>query len=249
MCVIIYKPAHVALPTDSILKTCWDHNPDGAGLAIMGNDSVTIDKGFMDLSSFMDFVKTTVKPEYAVVYHFRIATSGGINPQACHPFPVSNKVKDLRALHINTDRAFIHNGVISQGSKDLSDTQLYIRDILSKYISKGLPTDTRQKRIADDTIGSRTVLMDAKAHDVFLTGNWLADKETGLMFSNDSYKERAWDGWAFGNDPLAEDFCPHCGQWGELISPHWDLYECPECHTLFNGNGDVIATGEVSYEF
>ena len=47
MCVIVYKPAGCPMPDEATLRSCWDTNPDGAGMMLPDGDAVRIRKGFM----------------------------------------------------------------------------------------------------------------------------------------------------------------------------------------------------------
>lgn len=247
MCIIAYKKEGAALPSESILETCFYNNPDGAGIAIMRPraQKVEIHKGFMGVSSFIDFVSSAVDVNDCAAYHFRISTSGGTNPYNCHPFPISKKVEDLKALETNSRFAFIHNGVIGQGEKSLSDTQVYVRDVLSNRNLAGLPQDI-VKTVEKETDGSRTLLFDAVTHKVAFTGNWITDEKTGLLFSNTSYTARHYA--LFDNSP-ADDYdikpCPHCDNWDtDLVSIYHNLFECPICNCLYDGKGEIWAAGE-----
>lgn len=255
MCIIAYKPEGVATPAKDILKTCFENNPHGAGLFILrpGEKVAEIHKGYMSFADFWDFASVAVSPEDMAAYHFRITTSGGTCPENCHPFPVSSDVADLRALSIRSRYVFVHNGIIGAGSPELSDTQLYVRDTLTSLVGK-LKNKATQDRIAADTIGSRTLTVDARYHEAILTGNWIEDKDTGLLFSNSSYLAR---GYGFGlrshdypheaDDAgmLADmDVCPDCGGSALLVSEYHGLYECESCHCLFDCYGNVWADGE-----
>ena len=46
MCVIMSKPANVSFPEESILKNCWDNNPDMGGFMYAMNGRVYIHKGY-----------------------------------------------------------------------------------------------------------------------------------------------------------------------------------------------------------
>lgn len=252
MCIIVYKDHNVKKPTKQILETCWESNPHGAGLAIMKKDHVDIEKGFMSFNEFYDYANDMVKDDDAVAYHLRIATSGGINQGMTHPFPVTDQVNDLKAISMKAKRAFIHNGVLSKGTPELSDTAIYVRDFLSKYSLKDI-----QDKVPSDTVGSRTIVMDSETQKAYMTGTWITDDKTGLMFSNDSYlpyepyvppfkyyKRDAnsttladdYDDYAFNG----KDFyitCPHCKGEAELISEYWGMYECTECHEIIDHTG------------
>lgn len=247
MCIIIHKPENVPCPSKDIIETCFYNNPDGAGMAILRPkaEKVEIHKGFMFLKDFLDFAACAAAKDDIVTYHFRITTSGGTIPGNCHPFPVSDNVKDLKALSIQSRFAFIHNGVIGAGSDSLSDTQIYVRDVLSNRNLAGLPQDI-VKTVEKETDGSRTLLFDAATHKVAFTGNWITDEKTGLLFSNTSYTARHYA--LFDNSP-ADDYdinpCPHCDNWDtDLVSIYHNLFECPICNCLYDGKGEIWAVGE-----
>lgn len=249
MCVIVFKDNFASLPSENVLRQCFRNNPDGAGLAIIRPTSslVEIHKGFMDADSFIDFAKSAVSPEDIAAYHFRITTAGGTSPQNCHPFPVSEHVDDLKALHVNTRFAVVHNGILGKGKGKLSDTQLYIRDRLAprhfRRFSHALLANVER-----ETAGSRILLLDGEAHDVAKLGSgWITDNETGLAFSNETYKPRQYPAWYdclhFDGMPATLP-CPSCGSSdAELISAYHGLYECPQCTCLFDDYGDVWANG------
>lgn len=246
MCIIAHKAKGVDCPSDEVIRACFENNPDGAGVAIVrpGSKTVEIHKGFMEVSDFLDFVDSAVSPKDIATYHFRITTSGGTNPHNCHPFPISDNVKDLKALSITSRFAFIHNGVIGNGSPSLSDTQLYVKDVLAHIQMKSL-TKNIVDRIAQETEGSRTVTIDAQYSQVAMTGKWINDKETGLSFSNSSYEKRYYQGFFedYFDMPI-QATCPDCRSIeAELVSDYHGLYECPDCNCLFDKDGYIWAVG------
>lgn len=189
MCVIVYKPCRVAMPGERLLQAAWARNPHGAGLAVLHRGEVEIHKGYMDFDSFLDAARRHTRKADRVAYHFRFATSGGIRPGACHPFPVSASIDDLNALDISAPMAFIHNGVISSGTRDMSDTMLYVRHNLSAYCASGLPMRTVRELVAEDTFGSRTLVFDGISNRAHMTGGWQQDG-SGLFFSNMNFLSR-----------------------------------------------------------
>ena len=249
MCIITYKAKGVDIPSADIIKTCFKNNPDGAGVAILrpGAKTVEIHKGFMELAGFYDFVSSAISAKDIAVYHYRITTSGGTKPQNCHPFPISDKVEELQALSIAARYAFVHNGIIGQGTPELSDTQIYIKNTLAKLNIQAL-TKGLENKITKETEGSRTLTIDARYHKVIKTGTWVEDEESGLLFSNRTYvTTNSYDAYydRLFNDLPFEDQCPNCQALdAELISDHYGLYECPYCNCLFDDKGSVWALGD-----
>lgn len=243
MCIIAYKPKGVKMPTKAVLKTCFNANPDGAGLAIMHPDSnkVVIEKGFMTFADFWDMAQCYDDIDSDIAYHFRITTSGGTRPENCHPFPVSASVTDITKLSTTAKYAFIHNGVIGKGKGRLSDTMLYVKDVLA-HIKDSLSDKRITDKIAKDTQGSRTILFDAERHKVTMTGKWITDK-TGMLFSNNSYVPFDTSYCFDSIEPCI--VCPICGAYDtNFVSEYHNLFECDNCYCLYDGKGEVWALGE-----
>lgn len=224
MCIIVVKPqGKEPLPVQTI-SACWENNPDGAGFVIHkpGHDSLLIQKGFMALDLLLDALDASdIHASDTVIYHFRIATSGGITPANYHPFPISDKVKDLKTLTIACKIAFVHNGILGKGSKDLSDTQLYVLNTLSRYGSiKG-----NLHKIRKDTAGSRTAILNADGQ-LWLTGHWI--EKDGYHFSNETYTyQNWWYGFEWYDTP---DTCERCHSKQLLVKRNGILF-CDHCHT------------------
>lgn len=257
MCIIAYKPKGIQAPSKNILQTCFDNNPDGAGLLLIRKDSniINIYKGFFSFDSFYQVVKSlNIGTDDISVYHFRIATSGLIDSGNCHPFPISNIVKDLTATYIETDKAFVHNGVIGKGKGKLSDTMVYVKDKLFP-MRHSLSTKKAQKKIEKDTVGSRTITIDTATNTILLTGEWIDND--GILYSNSTYRKREscfskkWDSYYTekGNaESNVEDsaLCPMCFERSDIISYTHGLLECPNCSTVFTREKEIILEGLLS---
>lgn len=194
MCVIVSKEKNVKLPSKKILKTCFDNNPDGAGLMYVKDNKVVIDKGYMTFNSFYKRIKQLKKEfnsdltDKAIVFHFRIGTSGGNIKENTHPFPISSDIKDLKALHINTDIAVAHNGIISGYVYDtLSDTQNFIKDFLEplKELNKNFYKNDKILNIIDKELGGKLTILDTKENITYI-GSF--ETENGVKYSNSTYK-------------------------------------------------------------
>lgn len=137
MCIIIAKESGKKIPEKNLLKRCWIKNPDGGGLMFNDQNKVIIVKGFMNFDSFYDKL-TELNQEYnfekkGLIIHFRISTSGVVDNGNCHPYPITDNVKYLRATHVKCNFGVAHNGVIRDyNRKDqlLNDTQLFIKNIV-----------------------------------------------------------------------------------------------------------------------
>jgi len=262
MCIIIFKNRSANLPTKKVLKTCFENNPDGAGYMVQTGKQVIINKGFMKFSDFYAEFKAdkAITKNCNLVLHFRIATGGLVNSANCHPFPVSNRIDDLKNLNIKTDKAIAHNGVLSEFNdinKVLSDTQIFTKDILYFLMLENLKPNLIEA-LRNLTIGSRLCIFNQG--NFLLLGNWITDKKTGLQFSNSGYKVDKRHNWKQGgwknssyfyskskctkytkdyieSEEITESevFCPFCDR-ADNIEEYNGIYYCKNCETVWDDN-------------
>ena len=222
MCIIAVKPQGKESLSVETITACWGNNPDGAGFVIhRPGDPLLIQKGFMTLETLINALDASgIQKEDTVLYHFRIATSGGVSPENCHPFPISSRVKDLKALTITSKTAFVHNGILGKGCGDLSDTQIYILKKLSRYSNlKG-----SLSKISKDTTGSRTAILNADG-TLWLTGSWI--EKDGYHFSNETFVDLGW-GYSDFDWKDIPDTCDCCRSRLPLVE--WDgILLCEQC--------------------
>jgi hypothetical protein len=261
MCLAIYKPAGEKIPFTEI-KQAWTGNKDGAGLAVRMNGSVEIHKGFMSLSEYTDFIgKFSEELRYLdVVFHLRYTTSGNTVPGMTHPFPVSKKNNELKALYHVTDKAIIHNGVMfnpMSPSHGYSDTAIF-----SKWLALKNPDEKEMKKVLG---GDRLAIVTGEK--VSLMGNWteIAGCFYSQTYSINTYRSSSlwseprkgkvltWDPKSgksmkevfddyeykdeeFDVDALMEmDFCPSCGSdRTEQIGYNTITFECLDCCAVYN---------------
>ena len=195
MCIICVSPARTRQPSISQIKTMFMNNPHGAGYMFAREGRVHIHKGFMDIDSFLSAVKAehfTAKD--SVVYHFRISTQAGVNPEMTHPFPLSNRLPIMKALDVECPCGVAHNGIIRLTSdtsqREYSDTALFITRYMARMVHglddlKDVQLLNRIERLA----GSKLAIMDGSGY-IATIGHFI--NERGLLFSNDSYQELRW---------------------------------------------------------
>jgi len=215
MCIAIYSPKGTRLPQRKTLEVCFANNPDGIGYMYEENGKYHIRKGFLTFDSFWeDYKNQRLNKRNEVFYHFRIATSGFKDFKSeCHPFPISKKIKDLKALDIICESALLHNGVLGQGERDLTDTMIFVKDIMTPLLPYLRKDPAIENAIRSITTGSKIILADQGK--VYLFGKF--EKYKGNYFSNDSYKKvkpqfdiKNWfldDNW---NPYHVEKLCPFC---------------------------------------
>lgn len=163
MCVCIYKPAGVKMPSYDTLFQCYSTNRDGMGFA-------TPDKVYHSLS-YVNFAKQikSVKKSEPCIIHFRWATHGSVRLGNCHPF-------------VKGDVKFAHNGVLPFESKhDRTDSEIAFVNIIYPAIKINGFRSKEADRVIEDTAGaSRFAIM--KGDDVELFGNWY--EVDGCLYSN-----------------------------------------------------------------
>lgn len=122
MCIAIFKPANIGLPSKETLQKCFQSNPDGAGFAFP-IQKPDLSKKLKVLKGFETFEKFYTKFEelnatydfktLPLLIHFRIGTHGSKNsPEHTHPFVVSESYEDMCQLEAECDCAVIHNGIL-----------------------------------------------------------------------------------------------------------------------------------------
>jgi hypothetical protein len=190
MCIIIFKPKRVPMPTLEIMKNCFEANPNGAGFMYRDDGVIHISKGYMTLEELLNAINLTSETinlkKTDVVIHFRISTHGSSIPPNTHPFPLSNEISDLKALNIICERAIAHNGILheyggfSNAVSDMSDT-MYFAKMLStvndRFIAPIMEVHAAK--------GSRFVFMSGKGKTIHVGMN--KPKGTGIWYSNTSY--------------------------------------------------------------
>ena len=166
------------------------NNPDGAGYMVARHGMVSISKGYMDFGEFLNAVRREHFTERdSVVYHFRISTQAGVNPEMTHPFPLSNRLERMEKLDTTCRIGVAHNGVIrltaDPDNRRYSDTALFITQYLRVLIQRR--EDLRDRRVLDtvwNLAQSKFAIMDGGGY-VATVGEFL--NQDGLLFSNASY--------------------------------------------------------------
>lgn len=138
MCVIMYIPKESKEPTKDVLLKMWNKNPHGAGIMWLQENSekVLFSKGYMNFNDFYrHFLVIKRDYNFECAIHFRIATSGGINARMCHPFVMTDNVKEIGKTHGSADVMIMHNGIINIPNRPfLNDTCEYIiRNLYPEY--------------------------------------------------------------------------------------------------------------------
>ncbi len=191
MCIAISKPRGVEPPTKKTLQICFENNDDGCGFMFSKGGVVRVHKGFMTFKDFWQTYKGyNLGKADSIVYHFRIATTGAVTPENCHPFPLTKELKGLRSKKIDVPHGVAHNGILDITPKDgVSDTMEFIRRTLSiPWILEKAVFGSEEEftNFLDCMIvGSKLAFLKADGEQVLMGGEWL--EKDGIFYSNSSY--------------------------------------------------------------
>lgn len=128
MCIAVVTDPGYKVPVD-ILGKCIASNKDGGGMAFVKEDRVVIRKGFFVLADFLD-AYNEIFEQYGkdnnMLIHFRIATTGKVGAENCHPYALD---KGKAAL--------IHNGwfnwALGGTDANLSDTRELVGGVFNNF--------------------------------------------------------------------------------------------------------------------
>lgn len=164
MCVIIYKPAGITMPSLTTLLAAQTANPHGCGFATPSS----FFKG-LDFDQFYSRLQSVKTSEHCII-HFRLATHGSIKRTNCHPF---------RACGVS----FAHNGVLTiEPVGDRTDSETAFLKYILPAIKKWGWDSVQVNRIINSLIGgSKFALMFHD--DVRLFGQYTLMKD-GCYYSN-----------------------------------------------------------------
>ena len=172
MCVIIYKKKESKINLETLMLA-RNTNPDGMGLAYFDGSEVIFERNLKP--SKKDLQACIQKTEgKEAIFHFRIATSGGVNLENCQP--IFNKKGNF---------LLFHNGVVHSlngASNTASDT------VLLSYLLEHSEVDKNKllEKLASKTY-SKFVLID-DTNKLFLFGDFKEYK--GLLCSNLNFVPR-----------------------------------------------------------
>jgi len=204
MCIIVAKPMGIAMPDIDTLERCFNANPDGAGFMYADGKEVRIRKGFMTFDSFENALYDELDgfdmTETAIVMHFRIATSGKIMPQTCHPFPISSEPEKLRLTRVSSRFGLAHNGVISgRYTKDgWSDTMDFTCDVVAPLMrmNPSFMHSSDAIELLEGACQSKLAIMD-NSGEIALVGEFI--DEEGVKYSNTSYLRKVYKWSSYGS--------------------------------------------------
>ena len=188
MCIAIVKTKTGKI-TEQQLRTCFQNNPHGAGIAYSKDNLLYMIKGIFNEDAFVEtYNKIEPIAEGAMLIHCRIATSGKTDYDNCHPHIV------------NTHCVMIHNGVLSYPvPKDSpkSDTVLFVENVL-KPLPEDFMSDPAIMYLISAAIGksNKFCFLNNKG-EYSIANEEQGEWKDGVWFSNDSYEDWGYAGWGW----------------------------------------------------
>lgn len=177
MCIAILNLNNSVL-TEETVKNSHYNNPDGSGLVWVEHGKLmtykTMEGWEVVYSKYLEIKNNN--PQTHIILHFRIATSGTVDLNNCHPFKVNN------------DLAFVHNGVIyGLGDSKKSDTNIFNQNYLQKLPSNFLKFDGIIKLIREYIGSSKLIFLDSSNNYTIINKKSGHEDKFGNWFSNYSY--------------------------------------------------------------
>lgn len=181
MCVIVHQPKKAYLDKERAARL-WKINDHGGGYAFINpnNGQINVRKSMEFDRFWRDFESDRSQfRDTDFMIHMRIATHGTINIDNVHPFRVDN--------HTWMAHNGIIHGVDEKKGEDLSDTRIFIRDVLP-----ALPEDWLDNRylfeMVEEWIGwSKLMFLTTNpklSKNVYILNEKKGEVADGMWFSN-----------------------------------------------------------------
>lgn len=197
MCIVEYFPPGVDKDSEFVKESIRQgarSNGAGLGFAFKKNGRLYLHKGF--LSSEVEVLIKEIEShalgkEDELLFHARIATSGGTRAEMTHPFVCSNDIEEVGFLKGYVDKPVLaHNGVfVGWGNTKYSDTFRFAHIILSEPAAISLlKLDPEAFATATKEVLStnKIAVMFPGKDETRLLGDFYTDKD--CKFSNGGYK-------------------------------------------------------------
>lgn len=191
MCVIAIRTIGATI-SDETIRKMYAANSNGAGIMWAQDGKVHWRKGFFKVEHLLDAWHRVPDGVTAAV-HCRITTHGGTCDRLCHPFPLTNKPKELYKLKGKADAVLMHNGIMSFMEKDGhfdkkldSDSSAYAKKLFDRYKEARIPKSAEEmEAIRRETSGNRILILNGDG-TFFTAGEWTW--EDGVLYSNTHFK-------------------------------------------------------------
>lgn len=177
MCILIAKPAGIEKPSKELMKTCWDNNPDGAGIAWSDGRKLYLRKGMMKWQDFETVYDELELKNAPAIIHFRIATHGTVKPENTHPFNVNERI------------IAAHNGVLTvKNEGDRTDSETFFKRICAPIL-KSYPIESKEFDLCVQAlIGSSKLAFITDRGKIITYGAF--NEHEKVLYSNLSFEKK-----------------------------------------------------------
>lgn len=201
MCVIILKQKGIKrdLINLELLEKCEKKNPHGMGITHIDKktNKIKIKKNFKNIFELYSYYTANIIDDDICIIHFRKMGMGKLTKEQVMPFPISTNYEDLIKDDIVCDIAVVHNGVINKYIKNenyiktgLSDTQLFILEILSNFTKDDLFKNDGVKKVIKDYLNNNKMILFSNDKSLIFGQFVKSEKYGELLFSNLEFERK-----------------------------------------------------------
>ena len=194
MCIIATYPAGVR-PTKQEIINMIERNPDGVGIAWAHDLRVHVLKGLADEVAVSEIISEIIPTDAPILFHARIATSGGISAGVCHPYPVTAKPAKMRETFATYRVPVIaHNGILhdfapEKTMRNINDSMLFnARVIYPLYHSRLAQRDRDNIITSAIGYGNKIAILEPCGIIRHYGRGW-TKTPAGARYSSESYKK------------------------------------------------------------
>lgn len=194
MCIIATYPAGIAPAKQEIINMI-ERNPDGVGIAWAHDQHVHVLKGLSDEVAVSEIIEEIIPENSPILFHARIATSGGISAGVCHPYPITAKFANMRETFATYRVPVIaHNGVLHDYTPDktmrkINDSMLFNARVIYPLYHSRLAQRDRDNIIISALGSSNKIAILEPCGIIRHYGRGWIKTPAGVCYSNDSYKK------------------------------------------------------------
>lgn len=190
MCVIVHQPAGAYL-SKKTAQEMWTHNSDGGGFAYIGEDQEIHMEHYLDFNKFWGaFESVRSKNRHTdFLIHMRIATSGKVSKENCHPFRVDEHT------------VMAHNGILNHIvgkiplTAEKSDTREFVDLVLPELEEDWLDNPVLVDMMENYIGSSKLMFLTTNpklAKNVYILNEDKGVKRHNMWWSNSNHTFKSW---------------------------------------------------------
>lgn len=194
MCIIATYPAGVRPAKQEIINMI-ERNPDGVGIAWAHDLRVHVLKGLADEVAVSEIMDEIIPADAPILFHARIATSGGISAGVCHPYPITAKPAKMRETFATYRVPVLaHNGILhdfapEKTMRNVNDSMLFNARVIYPLYHSRLAQRDRDNIITSALgYGNKIAILEPCGIIRHYGRGW-TKTSSGARYSNDSYKK------------------------------------------------------------